>query len=73
MYVNAPAYQTVYTYKISVAGYFEQIQAFSLSDMASELVPTAGFAVSRSGIRWMVWLDDVVTDALMQGQAVYQK
>ncbi|CAD6581369.1 MAG: hypothetical protein TREMPRED_002989 [Tremellales sp. Tagirdzhanova-0007] len=44
MYVNAPAYQTVYTYKISVAGYFEQIQAFSLSDMASELVPTAGFA-----------------------------
>ena len=46
MYVNAPAYQSIHTYKISGPGEFELIQRFNLGDMAEGVVPTAGFAVS---------------------------
>lgn len=46
MYVNAPAYHSVHSYKISGSGEFELIQRFDMNNMPSELVPTAGFAVS---------------------------
>ncbi len=44
-YVNAPAYHSVHTYKISAPGHFELIQRFNYADMPQDIVISAGFAV----------------------------
>lgn len=46
IYVNAPAYQSIHTFKISGQGNFELIQRYTVEDMSADLVPTKGFSVS---------------------------
>ncbi|KAK4687146.1 hypothetical protein P7C73_g2975, partial [Tremellales sp. Uapishka_1] len=44
IYVNAPGYHDLHSYKITAPGKFSLIQRFHVSDMPSNLVETDGFA-----------------------------